>query len=192
MARTDGSHTPKFAKCKRSRMLLQGLFTILGIKRRLSFPSPFDVIKKSLGDEEKHSFPLSPKLSPDAGKCLYLCKVFRAEILARRRCRADIVQTAVNDRSDAQPADPPSARLPEERRHEPSSLAKKGKPQPPGRQDLFDSRNLRPAKKNFGKLGTGISQAGIPRPLRKRNGEDCKRRGLRSLSRRRTKGKISA
>ena len=108
MARTDGSHPPKFAKSKRSRMRLQGLFTILGIKRRLSFSSPFDVIKKSLGVEEKHSFPLSPKLSPDAGKCLYLCKVFRAEILARRRCRADIVQTAVHDRSDAQPANPPS------------------------------------------------------------------------------------
>ena len=126
MVLTDGSHPPKFAKSKRSRMLLQGLFTILGIKRRLSFPTPIGVIKKLLRAGEKHSLPLSPKLSPDAGKCLYLCKVFRAGILARRRSRADIVQTAVNDRSDAQPADPPSARLPEERRNEPSSLEKKG------------------------------------------------------------------
>ena len=52
-----------------------------------------------------HSLPSCP---PTRGNVCIFAKSFGRESSQGGECRADIVQTAVNDRSDAQPATPPS------------------------------------------------------------------------------------
>ena len=52
-----------------------------------------------------HSLPSCP---PTRGNVCIFAKSFGRKSSQGGECRADIVQTAVNDRSDAQPANPPS------------------------------------------------------------------------------------